>query len=121
MEPSYPGNWAGSVVETNYFLRLYATFHPVYRDEIWHWLICLLENLKNQSRNPSTHVHFNIFHPGKRASPGPARLVSVYMGIYSSRLPRSRQIDVKSRLLGWLASHIDSPLVASMFFDITRC
>ena len=34
MEPSYPSKWAGSVAETNYFLRLYGTFHPVYWDEI---------------------------------------------------------------------------------------
>ena len=34
MEASYPGNRAGSVAETNYFLRLYATFHPVYQDGI---------------------------------------------------------------------------------------
>ena len=34
MEASYPGKRAGSVVETNYFLRSYGTFHPVYRDEI---------------------------------------------------------------------------------------
>ena len=33
MEASYPGKRAGSVAETNYLLRLYATFHPVYRDE----------------------------------------------------------------------------------------
>ena len=31
MEASYPGKRAGSVAETNYFLRLYATFHTVYR------------------------------------------------------------------------------------------
>ena len=34
MEASYPGNRDGSVAKTNYFLRLYATFHPVYRDGI---------------------------------------------------------------------------------------
>ena len=34
METSYPGKRAGSVAETNYFLRLYGTFHPVYGDEL---------------------------------------------------------------------------------------
>ena len=41
MEASSPGKRDGSVAETNYFLQLYATFHPVYRDEILHWLIRL--------------------------------------------------------------------------------
>ena len=34
MEVSYPGKRAGSVAETNYFLHLYGSFHPVSRDEI---------------------------------------------------------------------------------------
>ena len=29
MEASYPGKWAGSVAETNYFVHLYGPFHPV--------------------------------------------------------------------------------------------
>ena len=36
MEASYPGKRAGSVAETNYFLRLYDAFHPFYRNEIEH-------------------------------------------------------------------------------------
>ena len=50
MEESYPGKWAGSVTDTNYLLRLYGTFHPVYREKN---LIdmCLLESLKNQLGN----------------------------------------------------------------------
>ena len=34
MEASYLGKRAGLVADTNYFLRLYGTFHPVYPDEI---------------------------------------------------------------------------------------
>ena len=34
MEASQPGKIDGSVAETNYFLRLYGSFHPAYLDEI---------------------------------------------------------------------------------------
>ena len=65
MDTSYPGKRAGSVAETNYFLRLYGSFHPVYR------FICLLESLKNQKRISFYARAFQQFS---------SRLVSAYMG-----------------------------------------
>ena len=35
MEASYPDKQAALVAETNYFLHLYATFHPVYTLPGW--------------------------------------------------------------------------------------
>ena len=34
IEESQPGERDGSVAETNYLLRLFDSFHPVYWDEI---------------------------------------------------------------------------------------
>ena len=52
-----PGNQAGPLSGINFSCVLY----PAYRDEIWHWLICLLESLKNQLRNSFYACAFQHF------------------------------------------------------------
>ena len=93
------------------------------------------EKIKNVF--PSTHTHFNIFHPGwwvftwdnlnpthrilARLKRDPAYRASSLVQINEKKTKRkitikwlrSRLPGYPCRLLGWLASHINSPLMRS--------